>query len=120
MARTLIPTYSINRVAYAPPPATPGDRANGMYFGGNGGRSWLEVNNPGTVLCTVGAVVAEGSVDDIVIPDKKMDVPAGSAVHFGPFPTSFYSQPDLTVYFDITAPTDVDGSALSLRAFDLG
>jgi hypothetical protein len=120
MARTNIPVYTINRVAYVPFSPVTADLTNGMSFAANAGRTWVEVDNPGTVTVTIGAVVAGNAVDDIVIPDKDLDIHAGSAVHFGPFPTSFYSQDDLTVYFDITAPTDIDGSAVTFQAFALG
>jgi hypothetical protein len=120
MARTNIPVYTINRVAYAPYTPVTAELSEGMSFAGNAGRSWVEVDNGGTVLITVGAVVAEAGVDGITIPDKEMDIDPGSAIHFGPFPTVFYSQDDLTVYFDVTAPTDIDGSAVTFQAFTLG
>ncbi len=121
MARTNIPVYTINRVAFAPYPPVTAELSEGMYYAGNAGRTWVEVDNSGTVPIVVGAAVADAaSVDDIVIPDKEMEVDAGSAVHFGPFPTAYYSQDDLTVYFDVTAPTDIDGSAVTFRAYTLG
>lgn len=124
MARREIPVYSVNRVAYAPDGTVQGDVDNGMFFGANGGFTWLEIENPGTLAIVVGAAVNDNAVDDITIPNKEITVEAGSEVKFGPFPKTYYSQDDLSVNIDIDGTTYVAypeaGTALTFRAFDLG
>lgn len=120
MARTEIPVYSVNRVAYHPDEPVNGDPGNGMYFAENAGFTWLEIDNPGSLAITVGAVVAADAVDSITIPDKEISVDPGSAVHFGPFPKKWYSQSDLSVYIDIdTTIYGNEGTALLFNAYDL-
>jgi len=121
VSRTEIPVYAVNRVAYEPYDAVNGDPTNGMYFADNGGYTWLEIDNPGSLPITVGAVVSVDAVDDIVIPDKEIEVDPGSAVHFGPFPKKWYSQPDLSVYFEVD-PDGVygdEGTCLTFSAYEL-
>lgn len=121
MARTEIPVYTVNRVAYNPALKIAGDPSNGMYFAGNSGYAWLEIENPGTLAVTVGAAVNGNAVDDIEIPDKELLIPAGSAHKFGPFPKPYYSQDDLSVYIDIETdeyPAEPNaGTNLLFRAF---
>lgn len=121
MARTEIPVYQVNRVDYNPYLTTTGDPDNGMYFTDNSGYSWLEIENTGSTAIIVGAVVNGNAVDDITIPDKQISVDGGSTTKFGPFPKPYYSQSDLTVYFDIDpdglgANPDA-GTALKFSAF---
>lgn len=113
MSRVEIPVYAVNRDAYAPYAQVTGDSGNGHYFATNRGRTFIEVENSGTVSHTIGAVIAGNSVDEIAVPNKDLTVEGGSVHKFGPFPTRYYSQDDSSVWID------VDSSELLLSAFSV-
>ena len=121
MARTQIPVYVINRDAYAPPQAINGDITNDMYFDGNNGYCWVEIDNPGSVAVQVGAVLTTNVIDEVVVPDKIVTLAAGtSSYHFGPFPKGLYSHGS-QVYLDVdpNALAGTEGTALLFRAFSV-
>jgi hypothetical protein len=122
MARTEIPVYAINRDAFTPLDGVNGDLTNGMFFSGNAGYTWLEIENPGTATVQVGAMLAQSTIDGITVPDKIVDVAPGTEIgyHFGPFP-KIYNHNNTEVWIDIDpdALSATEGTALIFRAYNL-
>jgi hypothetical protein len=119
MSRTPIPIYTLNRDGYAPVAAVNGDPTNDMYFDGNNGYCWVEIDNPGSVSVQVGAVLTTNVIDEVVVPDKIVTLNPGTAgFHFGPFPKGLYNH-GTQVYLDVDPNSLVgtEGTALLFRAF---
>lgn len=119
--RTEIPVYQVNRIDFDPALPTHGDPDNGMFFADNAGLTWVEVENPGSNPITLGAVISADAIDAVAIPNKEITVEPGSATKFGPFPKTYYTQPDLGVYFDIDNVTYPEqGTSLLFSAYSIG
>lgn len=93
MARTEIRITEITRTrTFRDAAITPGDSANDMYINFNRGYTALDIENTGAGTWVVGADVDDNEVDGIEIPDKEIEIPAGSVCWFGAFPPEFYNQ----------------------------
>ena len=101
MARIEIPVYLINRDEFLPFDPVAGDITDGMFFAGNGGYTFLELENTGAGTFIVGAIINDNEVDEIVIPHKELSLEPGTIAFFGPFPTNFYNQINSDVYIDV-------------------
>lgn len=120
MARTEIPVYTISRDAFTPYDFVNGDPTNDMFFSGNAGYTWLEIDNPGSVSVQVGAVLTQNTIDGIPIDDKIMTIAPGSGVHFGPF-SHLYNHAGNQVYIDVDPDmlAGTEGTSLHFKAFNI-
>lgn len=93
MARTEIPVTEVVRAGIQKPATTNSDMTNGMFFTGNDGTIWLEVENTDSVDHNFDVVASPTyTADGLVVSNLTETVPAGEIWEFGPFKTATFRQ----------------------------
>lgn len=108
MARLPLTVQTIDRTGTTPTYETPQITASGGNSFPNSSNVMLHVKNAhATAPCTVSLTISK-TVDGVQPAQKTVTVVAVTGDKMiGPFPAEFYSQPDGSVWFDITPVTDV-------------
>ena len=93
MARTIIPTTTIDRFGVSPASITSGDFANGMKISNNDGRMWVEMKNASNASSVdVTFDIPRLFDDDLTIADIIVAIAPGGTKYAGPWKTTIFNQ----------------------------